>query len=186
MKKIEHAHRTFPGSLIIKFGNTSFKSTFHWLISLIFKYLFITERSQLFKNSMHNITSRHIPRQDLYGFSKGQSVKPKQFTSSWTFFTSVKNWMLIVTILKVCFDTFPEFAFNHKRGQDWTVHLVVLELFLFVSWLSGYVEKRCDKKAIIIILKFMMPPAEQLIFTIHILPNISKSKDNHWMNLVYL
>ena len=138
----------------------------------------------IFKNPMHNITSRHIPKQDLYGF-KGQSVKPKQFTSSWTFFTVVKNWMLLRTILKVCFDTFPEFVLNHQTWQDWTVHLVVLELLLFLSWLFGYVEKRCDKKAMVIS-KFMMPQAEQPIFTIHILPNISKSKDNHWMNLVYL
>ena len=99
----------------------------------------------IFKNPMHNITSRHIPKQDLYGF-KGQSVKPKQFTSSWTFFTVVKNWMLLRTILKVCFDTFPEFVLNHQTWQDWTVHLVVLELLLFLSWLFGYVEKRCDKK----------------------------------------
>ena len=50
--------------------------------------------------------------------------------------------------------------------------LFVLETFTFLSRFFGYAEKRLDKKA-----KTLQ--TEQHIITIHILPNISRSKDNN-------
>ena len=49
--------------------------------------------------------------------------------------------------------------------------LFVLKIFTFLSWLFCYVKKRLDKK-------FMTSQTRRLIIRIHILNNISKSKDN--------
>ena len=58
--------------------------------------------------------------------------------------------------------------------------LFVLEIFKFLSWLCGYVEKHFDN------FKFMTSEAGQQISTIHILPNISRSKGNKTMNFFQL
>ena len=63
--------------------------------------------------------------------------------------------------------------------------LFVLEIFTFLSWLFGYVEKRPDKKAQLIS-KLMTSKARQKIITIHILPNISRSKGSHAIKLTSL
>ena len=60
--------------------------------------------------------------------------------------------------------------------------LIVLEIFAFLSWISGYVEKLLDKKAIVglIMVNFKICHATDwtAIFTIYNLPNISRSKGN--------
>ena len=53
--------------------------------------------------------------------------------------------------------------------------LFVLEIFTFLSLLFGYVEKRLDKKTMV---KFIESQTGQQIITIHVLPNILRSKDN--------
>ena len=55
--------------------------------------------------------------------------------------------------------------------------LFVLEILAFLSWLFGYAGKRLDKKAKVNS-KFMTSQTGQQIITIHILPNISRSKGN--------
>ena len=68
--------------------------------------------------------------------------------------------------------------------------LSVLKIFTFLFWLFGYEEKHLVKKVKIlsnfIISKFIMSQTGQKIITIHILPNISKSKDNQTMKFVQL
>ena len=60
--------------------------------------------------------------------------------------------------------------------------LIVLEIFAFLSWISGYVEKLLDKKAIVdlIMVNFKICHATDwtAIFTIYNLPSISRSKGN--------
>ena len=60
--------------------------------------------------------------------------------------------------------------------------LFVLEIFTFLCWLFSYVEKRFDKK-VGLIPKFITSQTGQQIITIHILPNISRSKGNQTMKL---
>ena len=68
--------------------------------------------------------------------------------------------------------------------------LFILEIFTFLSLLFGFVEKRLDKNVkvilVLIIPKFMTSQIGQQIITIHILPNISRSKDNQEMKFVQL
>ena len=62
--------------------------------------------------------------------------------------------------------------------------LIVLEIFAFLSWISGYAEKLFDKKAIVgvdlAMVNFKICHATDwtAIFTIYNLPNISRSKGN--------
>ena len=56
--------------------------------------------------------------------------------------------------------------------------LYVLGVFTFLSWHLGYVEKQLDKK---INSKFMTSQTGQQIITMHIICNISRSKDNQTM-----
>ena len=51
----------------------------------------------------------------------------------------------------------------------------VLEIFTFLSWHFGYVEKRLDQKAMV---NFKI-----YVITLHILPNISRSKGNQKIKL---
>ena len=55
--------------------------------------------------------------------------------------------------------------------------LFVLEIFTFLSWLFGYVEKRLGKKAKVNYKIYGITDCTQ-ITTIHILGNISRSKGN--------
>ena len=59
--------------------------------------------------------------------------------------------------------------------------LFVLEIFTFLSWLFGNLEKRLDKKAIMLISKFMTSKTGQQIIAIQLLPHISRSKGNQAM-----
>ena len=75
-----------------------------------------------------------------------------------------------------------------KKSEKYAFYVIlktlfVLEIFSFLFKLFGYVEKRVDKKAWLI-LKFMTSQTEQE--TIHIFPNISRSKDNKKMKIVQL
>ena len=54
--------------------------------------------------------------------------------------------------------------------------LFVLEIFSFLSWFLGYVEKWFDKKAVVNFKIYDVSDGEQIII-IHILSNISRSKD---------
>ena len=56
-----------------------------------------------------------------------------------------------------------------------------LEIFTFLSWLSGYVEKQLEKRFLRLIPNFMTSQTGQQITTIHILSNISRSKGNQTM-----
>ena len=58
--------------------------------------------------------------------------------------------------------------------------LFVLEVLTFLYWRFGYSEKRPDKKAMLIS-NFMTSQTGPQIITIHILSNISRSKDNKAM-----
>ena len=58
-------------------------------------------------------------------------------------------------------------------------------VFTFLSRRFSYVGKRFDKKAKVI-LKFMTSQTGQQIITIHLLPDISRSKDNQAMKFVQL
>ena len=58
--------------------------------------------------------------------------------------------------------------------------LFVPAIFTFLPGLFGYIEKRFDKKAMLFS-KFIMPRTVQLRITIHISPNISKSKGKQTM-----
>ena len=53
----------------------------------------------------------------------------------------------------------------------------VLEIFTFLFWLFGYVEKRLDKKTTVNF-KFYVITDWKTLITIHILPNITGSKGN--------
>ena len=67
--------------------------------------------------------------------------------------------------------------------------LFILDIFTFLSWRFGHVEKqldkkaekKLDKKAEILKLKFMTSQTGQQIITIHILSNISRIKSNQTM-----
>ena len=60
--------------------------------------------------------------------------------------------------------------------------LFVLEIFTFLSWPFGYVEKLLVKKAMVIFWKFMIAQTgKHIIITIHVSPNISRNKDNQAM-----
>ena len=61
--------------------------------------------------------------------------------------------------------------------------LFVLEIFMFMSWLFDYVEKRLNKK---VIPKCMASQSGQQMIKIHISPNIWRSKDNQAMGLSQL
>ena len=62
--------------------------------------------------------------------------------------------------------------------------LVVLEIFTFLSWLFGYVEKRLDLiRELKLISKFTTSQTGQQIIAIQILPNILRSKGNHAIKL---
>ena len=58
-------------------------------------------------------------------------------------------------------------------------------VFTFLSRRFGHVGKRFDKKAKVI-LKFMTSQTGQQIITIHLLPDISRNKDNKAMKFVQL
>ena len=58
--------------------------------------------------------------------------------------------------------------------------LFVLDIFTFFSWRFGYAEKRLDKK-LMLIPELMTSQTGQQIIAIHILRNISRSKDNQEM-----
>ena len=59
--------------------------------------------------------------------------------------------------------------------------LFILEILSFLAWLFGFVEKWLDKKAMVNF-KFMAPYTGQQIITIHLIPNISRSKGNEtWL-----
>ena len=55
--------------------------------------------------------------------------------------------------------------------------LFVLKIFSFLSWHFGHHEKRFEKKAKVLILKFMSLRTGKQIITIQMLRNISRSKD---------
>ena len=57
---------------------------------------------------------------------------------------------------------------------------LVLEVFKFLSWLFGYVENSLLRK-LWLISKFMTSQTGQQIITMHISPNISRSKGNQTM-----
>ena len=59
--------------------------------------------------------------------------------------------------------------------------LFVLKIFIFLSQLFDHVEKNSLIRKIRIVLKFMTSQPGKQAITIHILPNISRSKDNHTM-----
>ena len=59
--------------------------------------------------------------------------------------------------------------------------LFVLGIFAFLYWLFGYVKRPSLIRKLKFISKFMTSQTEQQIITIHILPNISRSKSNHAM-----
>ena len=58
--------------------------------------------------------------------------------------------------------------------------LFVLEIFVFSYWRFDYLEK-CLDKMLWLILKIMTSQTGQEIITIHLLPNISRSKGNQIM-----
>ena len=60
------------------------------------------------------------------------------------------------------------------------IALFVLEMLTFLSWLSGYIEKRLDKKALVNFKIYDVTDWTKII-TIHILSNFSRSKDNKTM-----
>ena len=57
-------------------------------------------------------------------------------------------------------------------------------VFIFVSWLFGYVEKRLDKNAMLNLK--ILPFNGYQIIKIHILSNISKRKDNQAIKFGHL
>ena len=59
--------------------------------------------------------------------------------------------------------------------------LFILKIFKFLSQLFDHVEKNGLIRKIRLILKFMTSQPGKQAITIHILPNISKSKDNQTM-----
>ena len=63
--------------------------------------------------------------------------------------------------------------------------LFVLEMFSFLFWVFGYVEKRLDEKAMVYV-KIYDVTGWTKIITIHILPNISRSKGNQTMKFAQL
>ena len=63
--------------------------------------------------------------------------------------------------------------------------LLVLEIFKFLSWLFGYVEKRLDKKAKVNFKNYDVIGWTKLITT-NILPNISRSEGNQAMEVAQL
>ena len=56
----------------------------------------------------------------------------------------------------------------------------VLEIFTFLSWFFGYVEKRLDKK-VKLMRNFVTSQSEIQIITIYVMTNISRSKGNEVM-----
>ena len=57
----------------------------------------------------------------------------------------------------------------------------VLEIFTFLSWLFGYVERQLGKSNLLWTSKFMTSKTGQQIITIQILPNFWRSKGNQAM-----
>ena len=56
--------------------------------------------------------------------------------------------------------------------------LFVPEIFRFLYWNFGYVEKRFDKKVVVNFKIYDVTHTDKQMITIHILPNISRSKGN--------
>ena len=59
--------------------------------------------------------------------------------------------------------------------------LFVLGIFTFLPWLFSYVKRPSLIRKLKFISKFITSQTEQQIITIHLLPNISRSKSNHAM-----
>ena len=56
--------------------------------------------------------------------------------------------------------------------------LFIVEIFTFLSWLFGYLEKWLDKKVKVNSNNYDITDKTPNIITIHILPNISRCKNN--------
>ena len=61
--------------------------------------------------------------------------------------------------------------------------LFVLELFKFFLWPFCYLEKRLDKKVMVVNFKIYDVTTGQQTITLHVLPNISRSKGNQAIKL---
>ena len=57
------------------------------------------------------------------------------------------------------------------------IALFVLEILAYLSWLSGYIEKWLDKKALVSFKIYDVADWTKII-TIHVLSNFSRSKGN--------
>ena len=57
------------------------------------------------------------------------------------------------------------------------IALFVLEILTYLSWLSGYIEKWLDKKALVSFKIYDVADWTKII-TIHVLSNFSRSKGN--------
>ena len=96
---------------------------------------------------------------------------------------------------KFCFICFIEDPINLMKNAFYFILkvLFVLKIFKFLSRLFGHVEKTawlerqgmayCSRPWIRLISKSMTSQPGKQTITLHILPNISRSKDNHTMKL---
>ena len=74
-------------------------------------------------------------------------------------------------------------AFKMMKNAFYSIlkALFILKIFKFLSWRFGHVEKNGLIRKISLVSKFMTSQPGKQTIIIHILPNISRSKDNQTM-----